>query len=711
MNSQRTALTSGLLLTVFIAACEPVGPDAAEPSSLGLDAVEPPLLRPRDGLLADATLQSVVDLQIQRDGTALAAMLMHKRADVRARAALALASVQAGEALSPLLAAASRDTDAHVRRDAAFAVGQLGRASSVSGLAAAFEAESDARVRDRILEALGKIGSPEATTALLSVDVTAAEEGRRALALSVNGAVKGVQSQEAQDFLLARLDDRDAAVRTGAAYYFGRQGNPSFWFPHIAQIRNALGDYRRDDPAAMHLVQALGVAREVSDTERLADWAGSATDWRIRSNAMVALAGRALDSAAQDALMAGLDDASEHVAMNAATALGGSAQPPLVLGEIENWIDRNPQRTVVIEPLIRMLAIQNEREFVLDWIDALDERDEAGWSVGLIAIRSLGGREGLDRLRVAVNSPSESIAGSAVAAMTQRWSVDNRDPQLRQVYFDIFAEALSSGVPQLEFAAGQVLTDPLFFPLESQQLLLDMYQRKLTENESREAAEFLRLIAVTNAPGAEGLLHEALEHPAAVVRLIAASGIQRLTGEIVEVDTVEDAPEVRRGSVDLEYDPTVIDWAYLATIGDSPQIVFDTNRGRIVLELDTEQAPHSVQTITRLISEGRFDGVLFHRVIPNFVAQGGDVSGDDGRGGPGFQITSEFNELPYVRGAIGLASAGKDTEGSQFFLAHSLLPHLDGGYTVFGWVVEGLGTMDSIVRGDEIVTASLLTGG
>ena len=64
-----------------------------------------------------------------------------------------------------------------------------------------------------------------------------------------------------------------------------------------------------------------------------------------------------------------------------------------------------------------------------------------------------------------------------------------------------------------------------------------------------------------------------------------------------------------------------------------------------------------------------------------------------------------------MRGAIGLASVGKDTEGSQFFLAHSLLPHLDGGYTVFGWVVEGLGAMDSIVRGDEIVTASLLTGG
>ena len=701
MNIQRTALTSVLLLAVFVAACEPVGPDAAEP----------PPLRPRDGLLADATLQGVVDLQVQRDGAALAAMLTHERADVRARAALALASVQAGDALSPLLAAATGDADADVRRDAAFAVGQLGRASSVSELAAAFEAESDAQVRDRILEALGKIASPEATTALLSADVTAAEQGRRALALSVNGAVKGVQIQEAQDFLLARLDDGDAVVRAGAAYYFGRQADPSLWLPRIARVRSALGDYRRDDPAAMHLVQALGAAREASDTERLADWAGSATDWRTRSNAMVALAGRALEPAARDALMAGLDDASQHAAMNAATALAGSAQPPSVLAEIESWIDRNPTRAVVIEPLIRMLAIQNEREFVLGWLDALDDTDEAGWRVGLIAISSLGGREALDRLRVAVNSPSESIAESAVAAMTQRWSVDQRDPQLRQLYFDIFAEALSSGVPPLEFAAGQILTDPLFFPLGSQQLLLDMYQRKLTENESRDAAEFLRLVAVTDAPGAEGLLREALEHPAAVVRLIAVRGIQRRTGEVVEVDTEEDAPEVRRGTVDLEYDPTVIDWAYLATIGDSPRIAFDTNRGRIVLELDTEQAPHSVQTITRLVSEGRFDGVPFHRVIPNFVAQGGDVSGGDGRGGPGFQITSEFNELPYVRGAIGLASAGKDTEGSQFFLAHSLLPHLDGGYTVFGWVVEGLGAMDSIVRGDEIVTASLLTGG
>ena len=690
-----------LLLVVFVAACDPVGPDAGEP----------PPLRPRDGLLTDGTLQGVVDLQVQRDGGALAAMLMHARADMRARAALALGSVQAGEALAPLLVAVGEDLDPNVRRDAAFALGQLGQASSVRELAAAFEAESDADVRDRILEALGKIASPEAANVLLSAEVAAAEQGRRALALSVNGAVKGVRSPAAQDFLLARLDYPDADVRAGAAYYFGHQADGSAWSARVSRVRHALRSYGRDDPAAMYLIQALGRISDPSDTNRLADWARSATDWRSRSNAMVALVGRELEPAARDALMAGLDDPMEHVAMNAATALAGSAQPPSVLGRLKSWIERNPTRAVVMEPLIGMLARQNEREFVLGWLDALDETDEAGWRIGLSAIGSLSGREVLDRIRVAVNSPSESIAGAAVAAMSQRWAVDKRDPQLRDVYFAICSEALNSGNPQLEFTAAQILTDPLLFPLGSQQLLLDAYQLRLSQKESREAAEFLRLIAVTEAPGAEALLRQALEHPAAVVRLIAASGIEQLTGELIEVDTDQDVPEVRRGSFDLEYDATVIDWTYLETVGDSPRIAFDTNQGRVLLELDTEQAPHAVQTMTRLIREGRYDGVPFHRVIPNFVSQGGDVDGGTGRGGPGFQITSEFNQLPYVRGAIGLASAGKDTEGSQFFLAHTRLPHLDGGYTVFGWVVEGLGVMDSIMRGDQIVTASVIVGG
>ncbi len=87
--------------------------------------------------------------------------------------------------------------------------------------------------------------------------------------------------------------------------------------------------------------------------------------------------------------------------------------------------------------------------------------------------------------------------------------------------------------------------------------------------------------------------------------------------------------------------------------------------------------------------------------MPNFVAQGGDPRGD-GNGGPGYQIRCEINMRPYVRGSVGMARSGKDTGGSQFFICHSPQPHLDGGYTVFGQVIDGIDVVDKIVRGDLI---------
>ena len=153
-----------------------------------------------------------------------------------------------------------------------------------------------------------------------------------------------------------------------------------------------------------------------------------------------------------------------------------------------------------------------------------------------------------------------------------------------------------------------------------------------------------------------------------------------------------------------------MDWTYLAGFGAAPRLVLETDRGRIVVRLAPEEAPLTVQTMARLAQAGRYDGVPFHRVVPNFVIQGGDFTSGDGFGGPGFTIRSEFGEIPYRRGVIGMASAGKDTEGSQFFITHSPQPHLDGGYTSFGWVVEGMDAVDLIQVGDRIVRATVEPG-
>jgi len=110
-----------------------------------------------------------------------------------------------------------------------------------------------------------------------------------------------------------------------------------------------------------------------------------------------------------------------------------------------------------------------------------------------------------------------------------------------------------------------------------------------------------------------------------------------------------------------------------------------------------------------LARRGFYDGLPFHRVVPGFVVQGGDPRGD-GSGGPGYTLRCEIGQRFYGRGAVGMALAGKDTGGSQFFVAESPQPHLDGGYTIFGWVASGMDAVEKIRPGDLIEKVEIWSG-
>jgi peptidyl-prolyl cis-trans isomerase B (cyclophilin B) len=123
----------------------------------------------------------------------------------------------------------------------------------------------------------------------------------------------------------------------------------------------------------------------------------------------------------------------------------------------------------------------------------------------------------------------------------------------------------------------------------------------------------------------------------------------------------------------------------------------DTTAGPIVLELDPKLAPRHVNSFVFLARQGFYDNVIFHRVIPGFMIQGGDPTGT-GSGGPGYKLKAEFNDTKHVRGTVSMArTSDPDSAGSQFFLMHDAYPSLDGKYTVFGKVTEGLETIDKIV--------------
>ena len=136
--------------------------------------------------------------------------------------------------------------------------------------------------------------------------------------------------------------------------------------------------------------------------------------------------------------------------------------------------------------------------------------------------------------------------------------------------------------------------------------------------------------------------------------------------------------------------------------------VIETGKGSIEIELFPEHAPKTVNNFVFLARDGFYDDVTFHRVIADFMIQGGDPTGS-GRGGPGYRFEDEFadNPLRHERGVISMANAGPGTNGSQFFITHGPQPHLDGRHTVFGKVSKGLDVVDAIQQGDSMIKVTI----
>jgi cyclophilin family peptidyl-prolyl cis-trans isomerase len=150
-----------------------------------------------------------------------------------------------------------------------------------------------------------------------------------------------------------------------------------------------------------------------------------------------------------------------------------------------------------------------------------------------------------------------------------------------------------------------------------------------------------------------------------------------------------------------------IDWALVKTIARDQKVRIQTTKGDIVVKLLVEEAPGSVANFVSLLQQGYFNKKFFHRVVPNFVIQAGCNRGD-GWGSEDYSIRSEFSGRRYTTGSVGFASAGKDTEGTQWFITHSPTPHLDGRYSIFAEVVSGMDVVHAVEVGDQIVRIALV---
>jgi peptidylprolyl isomerase len=253
--------------------------------------------------------------------------------------------------------------------------------------------------------------------------------------------------------------------------------------------------------------------------------------------------------------------------------------------------------------------------------------------------------------------------------------------------------ALRSEDVVLVATAADILADSLFrTPAGVDSLVAAAGRLRVPDDVEALQAVIGALGAAKDPRAAPVLLDMLRRQPDRSVTLAAADALQSITGRDY------------RSSLPRWIQPlwADYDWEYLRALPETLRVRIETIRGDIHCELYKSAAPFTVMTFLKLSErQGYFRGLNFHRVVPNFVIQGGDPRGD-GWGGPGFSIRSEFSPTTYGTGVIGVASAGKDTEGSQFFIMHSPAPHLDGRYTVIGRVLEGQNVVDRIQVDDRL---------
>lgn len=614
--------------------------------------------------------------------------LSHPTAAVRARAALALGRI-GSPADVEALAALQSDADAGVRGAAAFALGLLAVPEAAAPLRRAL-ADPVAAVRARAAFAWGRSGSTDSAPLVTLVREQRGEDAREALL-----ALWRLRDPATLDLVLTSIADRDPGLRAAAAYTLmrmvGTAGVGATPVPGGAELSPA---QRRQ--AAIALID-LATDRDETIRENAArglggpDLPGGAAtlltllddpSWRVRVNALRSLG--ALKSGFDPSrLVRALADDSPNVRLSALQAVAGIPEGSRLASEVEPLLARGaaPLRAAALAALARW-----QGEAFLPQALALSGDSEP--QVRAAAAAALGGitaGEAEARLRTLLSDPHPAVAVAALTALAARPGADRRALALAQVKAADFALRVE--------AIGMLPQDDA----ASVGWLLDAWQHALPDDQND--ARIAVVEALSARPGQEaGQVLERIfrDDPDWLVRRRAATQLEGREG----------GPALDPGPVETGRNLAYYE-AVLAAARVEQRVALRTAGGTIVVRLFGSDAPLTVASFVGLVSRGYFDGVSFHRVVPNFVVQGGDPRGD-GNGGPGYQIRCEINARRYGRGSLGMALSGKDTGGSQFFITHTAQPHLDGGYTVFGEVVEGMDVVDRVLQGDLILEARVI---
>jgi cyclophilin family peptidyl-prolyl cis-trans isomerase/HEAT repeat protein len=620
----------------------------------------------------------------------LVRLLGDGEARVRRRAALAIGRVGLRDGIDPLVKLLG-DGDPEVRYMAAFGLGLIGDKAAVAPLVTAL-ADGSPIVQGGAAEALGLIGDASAADAV----------GRLASQIVQSGALAETPGEDAD----ARRDLPASAFRLAiyalvrlkaydqlAAAVLDPSGQPKVrWWP-VAYAFQRIDDKRalgallalaRDTHPYTRAFAAkgLGGLKDASAVPTLLGLLDS-RDAAVVIESVRAL-GRIADPTAAPALLKLIQakDTNPYARFEAMDALGGMHAPGVSDVLLDSFTDANP---AIRAAALKSAAALDPEQFVAI-LSGLDP--DPVWSVRAAIASTLATLPpdiAVPGLNMMLGDKDRRVIPSVLEALVKLRAPDAAS---------ILLQRLKDEDPGVRSAAATGLSE--IKPPNGEQALVDAYQ--FGQRDSAYSARTAALAALSKygAAAATPVLKTALADKDWAVRLRAAMLLKELDpASAADVDRqIRPAPTTTESAT------------YEAPRLTSPKVstaaYLDTDRGTIEIELAVLDAPLTVENFVTLARKGFFNGLSVHRVVPDFVIQGGDPRGD-GEGGPGYTIRDELSERPYLRGTVGMAlDLWRDTGGSQFFITHSPQPHLDGKYTVFGRVIAGMDVVDQIQQGDII---------
>ena len=645
------------------------------------------------------TIRHILEMQDKRNVEGIQEYLQHPDVMIAKQAIISLASIKK-PALIPSLIPLLKNENLNIKMSTAFTLGHIGVDTSSSNiLLNELRTTNNSSYKAVLFEALGRTSIESYLDSLLLITALNDEEEIGKVWGVTRFVLRAIKNDNSISYLFDKLNSSNEEIITKAAFALSKSTTLSTIqdnnIPKLISYANSLSSL-----AKSYLITAFGVLHNRDDIKKTL--LNSLSDeLPVQLSVLNVLEKYPLT---KEEIIKILDKPSNDDNFNLAKyrflyrmKLTDSSDKKYISERIDNFLKLPNLSWCEKAELLTAKTImdgENIIPYLLNEATSTNDKYNAKIIHALAEIKTMKAANTI-LYRIKPNDNSHSLMAQLEAMARLRTFVVKSQVDKLQAR-SIFLKALKSNYMPVVTATVSSLLNEEFENLMPIDELISAYNKLKYPDDFECMIEFINLFAYYANPKTIDLLEQIIE---ADDNKIANAALRTLRY------VAPDMRYVRRPTPDSVQLVTFHDWQYFDSLCSNPTFELNTEKGKIKLLFFPHEAPFTSISIAKLTDQKYFDGLDFHRVVSNFVVQGGDPTGT-GYGGPGYTIRTEISHLKFETGYVGMASSGNDTEGSQFFITHSPQPHLDGRYTIFAKVIDGMDVVNKIQEGDKIISFS-----